>query len=41
MARKKSASRRNWQMVVFIIISVVIILSMVLAYLPGILNGPN
>ena len=40
MARKKSAPRRDWRMVVFIIISLVIVLSMVLAYLPGVLSGP-
>ena len=35
MARKKS-QRRDWRMVVFIIISLVIVLSMALAYvIPG------
>lgn len=40
MARKKAAPRRDWRMVVFITISLIIVLSMVLAYLPGVLSGP-
>lgn len=40
MARRKSAPRRDWRMVVFVIISLIIVLSMVLAYLPGVLSGP-
>jgi hypothetical protein len=30
MARKKNAQRRDWRMVVFLVISVVIVLSMIL-----------
>ena len=30
MARKKNAQRRDWRMVVFLVISVIIVLSMVL-----------
>ncbi|MCX6032977.1 MAG: hypothetical protein NT169_27280 [Chloroflexi bacterium] len=40
MRRKKSAPRRDWRMIVFLIISLVIVLTMVLAYLP-LVNGPN
>ena len=41
MARRRSQGRRDWRMVVFLIISIVIVLSMILAvvlpavYLPG------
>lgn len=38
MARKRT-QRRDWRVVVFIIISVLLVLSMVLAYLPGFIGG--
>jgi hypothetical protein len=39
MARRKT-NRRDWRVIVFIIISLIIVLSMVLAYLPAFMGGP-
>jgi predicted nucleic acid-binding Zn ribbon protein len=42
MARKKTGRRnRDWRLTVFIIISLIIVLTMILAYLPGFIGGPS
>jgi predicted nucleic acid-binding Zn ribbon protein len=43
VAKKKRAPRRkrDWRIIVFLILSVLIALSMILAFLPGLLNVPT
>jgi predicted nucleic acid-binding Zn ribbon protein len=40
MKRRKSSPRRDWRIILFLIISALIVLTMILAYLP-IFTGPN
>jgi len=43
LAKKKRAPRRkrDWRVIVFLILSIIIALSMLLAFLPGLLNVPT
>ena len=43
VAKKKRAPRRkrDWRIIVFLILSLLIALSMILAFLPGLLNVPT
>jgi predicted nucleic acid-binding Zn ribbon protein len=43
VAKKKKAPRRkrDWRIVVFLILSIIIALTMILAFLPGLLNVPT
>jgi hypothetical protein len=42
VAKKKKAARqkRDWRIIVFLILSLIIALTMILAFLPGLLNVP-
>jgi predicted nucleic acid-binding Zn ribbon protein len=43
VAKKKKAPRRkrDWRIIVFLILSLIIALTMILAFLPGLLNVPT
>ena len=43
MAKKKKVVRRkrDWRIVVFVILSIILALSMILAFLPSLLNIPT
>jgi predicted nucleic acid-binding Zn ribbon protein len=43
VAKKKKAPRRkrDWRIIVFLILSIIIALTMILAFLPGLLNVPT
>lgn len=42
MAKKKAPRRkRDWRIIVFLVLSIIIALSMILAFLPGLMNVPT